>query len=64
MSQPKVRPKSKAIQRFLKHLEKAEEAIKAQYKCMDDAYAEAIVNPDLKNDEDNSRNVDQQIDWL
>lgn len=28
--------------RVLKHLEDAEEALKAQYKCMNDAYADAI----------------------
>ena len=38
--------------RVLKRLEDAEEALKAQYKRMNDAYKEAIVSPDLKQDED------------
>ena len=38
--------------RVLKRLEDAEEALKAQYKRMNDAYEEAIVSPDLKQDED------------
>ena len=38
--------------RVLKRLEDAEEALKAQFKRTNDAYADAIVNPDLKQDED------------
>ena len=38
--------------RVLKRLEDAEEALKAQYKRMNDAYEEAIVSPDLKQDKD------------
>ena len=34
--------------RVLKRLEDAKEALKAQYKRMNDAYAETIVSPDLK----------------
>ena len=38
--------------RLFKRLEKVEEALESQFKRMHDAYAEAIVNPDLKADED------------
>ena len=38
--------------RVLKRLEDAEEALKAQFKRKNDAYADAIVNPDLKQDKD------------
>ena len=38
--------------RQFKRLEKVEEALEAQFKRMHDAYAEVIVNPDLKTDED------------